>query len=237
MASFMLMDITCPSCRSTIALEDVNVSTDLALCRSCGKTFSFSEIAGGSATAGPDLTVPPAGAWFEQFPGGFRAGGSTRSWMALFLVPFTCMWAGGSLGGIYGRQITSRQFDFSSSMFGLPFLIGSVVLVAVCAMSVAGKVEVTQSGNRLSVFMGVGWLGWTRSYLWSDFNSVREDSSRGGFNWNQQGRMILLEGKRRAAFGATLSEERRYFMLNAVRKMLRNTNRIQPTAIMPPRFH
>jgi hypothetical protein len=34
-------------------MDDINVSTDLALCRSCGKTFSLSEIVGGSAGCPP----------------------------------------------------------------------------------------------------------------------------------------------------------------------------------------
>lgn len=207
------MDIACPSCRSAISMEDVNVSTDLALCRRCGKTFSFSQLANNSASGGPDLTAPPAGAWFEQLPDGFRTGGTTRSWMALFLIPFTCVWAGGSLGCIFGRQFASGEFDPMSSLFGLPFLLGSIFLIGMCAMTVAGKVEIAQRGDRLSIFVGVGWLGWTRNYSWSDFSAVREDRSLSGFNWNGLGRMILLEGKRRAAFGSTLSEERRYFVL------------------------
>jgi hypothetical protein len=43
--------------------------------------------------------------------------------------------------------------------------------------------------------------------------------------------VIALEGKRRAAFGSMLSDERRYFVLSALRKMLRDANQSQPTAI------
>jgi hypothetical protein len=235
-ASFVLMDIRCPLCRSAIGLEDINVSTDIALCRSCGKTFQFSEISGGGAASVPDLATPPAGAWFEQIPGGFRVGGSTRSWLALFIVPFTCVWAGGSLSGIYGKQILSGHFDVTTSMFGLPFLIGSIFLIGLCAMTVAGKVEVAQNGDRLSVFIGVGWLGWTRNYLASDFSSVREDRGLTGFNFNQRAMVVVLEGKRRAAFGSMLSEERRYFVLSALRKMFNSANRIQASPITRPIF-
>ncbi len=231
-----LMNITCPSCRSTISMDDVNVSTDLALCRSCGKTFSFSEIVGGVGTAVPDLSAPPRGAWFEESANGFRAGASTRSWMALFIVPFTCVWSGGSLGGIYGTQIRSGHFDPGSSLFGLPFLLGSFWLLGMCAMNVAGKVEVVRSEDRVSVFIGVGQLGWTRSFLWSDFSSVREDGSRGRFNWNRQAQAIVLEGKRRVAFGSMLSEERRYFVLSALRKVLRSANRAQASSMVTPLF-
>jgi len=146
------MSEICPSCRSEIAIEDINVSTDIALCRSCDRTFSFSEIVGGRSPAGgAELNSPPRGAWFEQLPNGFRVGAATRSWMALFLVPFTCVWAGMSLSGIYGRQILSRNFNAFDSLFGPPFLIGSCLLIGMCAMTVAGKVEISKTDDQLKV--------------------------------------------------------------------------------------
>jgi hypothetical protein len=221
-----------------IAKDDVNVSTDIVLCRKCGKTFSFSQLLNGSSSGGADLTAPPRGAWFEQIPGGFRVGASTRSAMALFFIPFTCAWSGMSMSGIYGTQIKSGHFDPSSSLFGLPFLIGTVCLVSVCAMMIAGKVEVTRSGDMLSVFSGVGLLGWTRSFRWSDFDSVREEVRRNGWNGNfsRQGPVILLEGRRRVAFGSMWNDERRYFVLSALRSMFGSSNRAQSTTIMAPQF-
>lgn len=230
------MDSVCPLCRSAIAIDDINVATDVALCRRCGKAFSFSELLSGSARAAPDLTTPPNGAWFEQLADGFRIGATTRSWMALFLVPFACVWSGMSLGGLYGKQISSGRFDPTSSLFGVPFLIGTIFLVGYCAMTIAGKVELSQRGGNLSVFTGVGRFGWTRRYIWSDFSSAREDSRRNGFNWNRQGVVIVLEGRQRATFGTMLSEERRYFLLGALRQMLRNSPPIQTAGMAIARF-
>jgi hypothetical protein len=98
------MQITCPTCRAKVATDDINVSTDVALCRSCGNTFHISEVLGGTSSilgsmlssivppSGPvDLNSPPAGAWYTPTGDGFTAGASTRSWMALFIVPFTCV--------------------------------------------------------------------------------------------------------------------------------------------------
>jgi hypothetical protein len=218
------MDVTCPQCHAAIATADVNVATDIALCRRCDRTFSFSELIDGRSRAGVDLNAPPSGTWFENLPDGFRAGATTRSWMAIFLVPFTCVWAGGSLTGIYGKQIASGQFDPSQSLFGLPFLIGSVFLISYCLMTVAGEVEVRRQGDRLTVFTGFGPLGWTRTYAWSDFTSVREDNRSNGFNWNRRGALLVMDGKRRVAFGTMLSEERRYFLLSALRQMLRTNS-------------
>jgi hypothetical protein len=35
-------EATCPGCGHTIPLDDINVGKDLALCRACGKTWTFS---------------------------------------------------------------------------------------------------------------------------------------------------------------------------------------------------
>jgi hypothetical protein len=211
------MDTLCPSCRSPIALDDINVSTDIALCRRCSKTFHFSRLVDGSGAMVCDLNSPPKGAWYELLPGGFRAGASTRSWAAIFLVPFTCVWAGGSMSGIYGTQIIHRQFNPFASLFGIPFAIGTVVLISTCAMMVAGRVEVVQSGDALSIFTGVGALGWKRTFSCSDFSSACEE--RAG---NRQTPAIVLEGAKRVKFGSGLNQERRYFLLSVLRQAMQN---------------
>ncbi len=51
----------CPSCHNHVPMDDVNVSTDLVLCRKCGKTFKFSELMELS-TSTIDVSKPPVGA-------------------------------------------------------------------------------------------------------------------------------------------------------------------------------
>jgi len=227
------MQITCPTCRAKIATDDINVSTDVALCRSCGNTFHISETLGGTSSilaslvnsvvppSGPvDLNSPPSGAWYRPEADGFTAGASTRSWSALFLVPFTCVWAGGSMFGIYGTQIIKGHFNLPMSLFGLPFLIGSCFLVSFCAMMTLGKVAVSVHGDRLAVFTGVGPFGITRTASLSEFKTIREDFGFGAMNNNRTSRVIRLEGSRSVAFGSMLSTERRYFLLAALRTAL-----------------
>jgi hypothetical protein len=227
------MKLTCPSCRAEIATADINVATDVALCRSCGNTFRISDVMGGAGRilsslissiappSGPvDLNSPPSGAWYEPAADGFTAGATTRSWMSLFIVPFTCVWAGGSMFGIYGTQLIKGHFSLGPSLFGIPFLIGSIFLVSWCAMSVLGKVTVSVHGDRLAIFTGVGPLGITRVANLSEFKTAREDWGYGSMNNNRSSRVIRLEGARAMAFGSMLSTERRYFLLSAVQSAL-----------------
>ena len=227
------MQITCPTCRARIATDDINVSTDVALCRSCGNTFHISEVLGGTSSilaslvnsvvppSGPvDLNSPPSGAWYTPMADGFTAGATTRSWSALFLVPFTCVWAGGSMTGIYGTQIIKGQFNLPMSLFGLPFLIGSCFLVSMCAMVVLGKVTVSVHGDRLAIFTGVGPFGITRTGSVSEFKTVTEGFGVGSVNTNRTSRVIRLEGTRSMAFGSALSNDRRHFLAGALKTAL-----------------
>ena len=79
----------------------------------------------------------------------------------LFLIPFTCVWAGGSMWMLYGQQIVERTFDLEATLFGIPFLIGSVVLVWQCLFMLFGKRVLTLSGGNGRYFVGVGPIGRT----------------------------------------------------------------------------
>jgi hypothetical protein len=232
------MKVTCPSCRAEIATADINVATDVALCRACGNTFRLSEALGGPAgrilsslvssiapPSGPvDLNSPPSGTWYESAADGFTAGATTRSWMALFVVPFTCVWSGFSMYGIYGTQFIKGHFNLGQSLFGIPFLLGTMFLVFWCAMSVVGKVTVSVRGDRLAIFTGIGPLGVTRVASLSDFKSIREDWGYGSMNNNRPSRVIRLEGSRKMTFGSMLNPERRSFLLSALQSALSGSN-------------
>jgi hypothetical protein len=134
------------------------------------------------------------------------------------LVPFTCVWAGGSLGGIYGIQIANGTFNLLFSLFGLPFLVGSIFLIGTTIMTVCGKVELRLQSRQGNVFVGVGRFGWRRSFCLDDFETITEAGATTRYSGSTGGG-ILLQGKTRLRFGTGLSEARRHFVLNALRQI------------------
>lgn len=174
------MNVSCPKCHRSIPMEDINVSTDIALCRECGETFSFSELSSVvSDTAPVDFGNPPDHVKVELDPmdGSFTLTHHRFDKTALFLIPFTMFWGGGSLTGIYGSQIWKHAFDWKVSLFGLPFLVGTIVLVSVCLYMVFGKTRVRLVMGKGSVFRGVGGIGWTRRFSYSTRTTVRVASA------------------------------------------------------------
>ena len=97
--------------------------------------------------------------------------------LALFFIPFTCLWGGGSISGIYGSQIIKHEFNLQLSLFGLPFLIGTIVLVSACLFMLFGKRVLTLSSGKGTYFTGVGPIGRTKRFAYGYNTKVEEDVS------------------------------------------------------------
>ncbi len=213
------MKILCPGCFERIPEDDLNIGKDLAYCRKCDEAFSVSELLRTTSKQDDDeLLTPPKGAWFQETVYGFTVGATTRSPVAFFMVPFMLVWSGGSLGGIYGTQIASGEFNPLLSLFGIPFLLGSILFWSLTLLYIWGKVEVVV-GSESYVFVGVGTIGWKRRFDWDEIESIRE-SSASGFSSNRYS-AIYLEGQTRIKFGQYLSNEsRKFFLIDTLRKKL-----------------
>ena len=212
------MILRCPRCGRELSLDDVNVASDLALCRPCGSAFKAGELIRSCAEPPVDPDRPPRGAWYEETFDGFRVGATTRSCIALFLVPFLCVWSGGSLGGIYGSQVVRGRFDPGMSLFGIPFVLGTILFGGLALMTVFGRNDVMVEGDEGVLFTGVGPIGWRRRFAWSEVTGVAEQT-----RYNSKGspsREIRLSGARPLTFGSLLSEARRQFLLAILRRKL-----------------
>jgi hypothetical protein len=142
------MKPTCPRCRKPIPPDQISMATATVHCPPCGEIFAIPDLLS-QASEPVDLANLPKGLRYEEWAGGFRATVSQRSCVIFFLVPFTVVWAGGSLSGIYGTQIARGKFDLGASLFGIPFLLGSLVLTGLCLFMLFGysAVESSRSGE------------------------------------------------------------------------------------------
>lgn len=214
------MKISCPVCSKLIPPSGMNLETDVALCTGCHEAFAISTlIAAGQDSQDFDLSNMPRGTWFSETFDGWTIGASTRSAAAFFIVPFMCVWSGFSLGGIYGTQIAKGEFVLLASLFGIPFLLGTLLFGSIAVMTVCGKVTVTVDGNRGCVFVGAGPMGWTGRFDWGEIKRIDQDLSSVQHAGNH-GAVIVLVGKTKLKFGSMLTEPRREFVLQALRRLL-----------------
>ena len=150
-------------------MDDINVSTDIALCRKCGKTCSFSMIRTLPNASTLLSKPPPKGVKVEQ---DMMGNGTTITYrripgVVLFLIPFMVAWSGLSMGGLYWTQIRSGTFDLERSLFGIPFLIGTIVIISFILFGLFGKWTVHLNRGQGTVFAGVEKLGWKRKFTYN----------------------------------------------------------------------
>ena len=198
----------------------MNVATDVARCRHCSEIFALSELIQANSSVPIDLDHPPRGAWYAPGVDGFVVGATTRNPVAFFLVPFMCVWSGLSLGGIYGTQIVTGRFNVLMSLFGIPFLLGTLVLGSVAVMSVCGHVVVRLSGSAGVVFTGVGPIGFRKHFDANEVTAVRVAPDLSGNRASAV--LIVLDGPHRVRFGSGLTEARRDFIAGVLRSEMLN---------------
>ncbi len=215
------MKLFCPKCEKILETREINVEKDFALCSVCNETFSISndlflhELVAGEI----NLDKIPKGTWVQEFNDGFEIGATTRSYVAFFLVPFMILWSGGSVGSIYGTQIIEWKFSLFQSLFGIPFLLGTIVVGGLTLMMLFGKVSVTVKNDEGEVFTGIGSLGIIKKFIWSEVKNITQSINLNYNNRNNQQRLIILEGKNKIMFGSFLSNDNRVFMIKALRKI------------------
>jgi hypothetical protein len=180
------VEFHCPDCGLPIEVADLAPAQGVAVCRFCQKPHPLQACQAAvpyeQRNILPEQAVPK-GVQLEETMDGFRLSLSTRSCIAFFLVPFTLVWAGGSLGGIYGTQIAQGKFNWMMSLFGIPFLIGSVALIGLTIMTVAGRTVVELAGGKFSIRTGALGVYRTKSAAWHDVRSCRlTEATRRGRN-------------------------------------------------------
>lgn len=235
---------TCPKCQRVIPSDDINVAKDVAYCRECNISYQLSHLTFGNDDVDIDLHHPPSGAWYRADGAGTAIGATNRSVGTAFgLLFFTVFWNGiVSVFVCFAVASTlhllhiplpawfpvpkSNGSDVGVGMtiflwlFLTPFICIGLLVAGMCLSSLFGRTEVRIENTRGTIFNGIGALGWKRQFDASQVRDVRISQTR-----NNQGRdsfAILIETREGKQFklGSLLTNERRQFVLGALRKAL-----------------
>lgn len=211
----------------------MNVEKDIAICYRCDEAFQISKLLGisppamaqrgwtDSDSASFNINDPPGGVSYENYGMGWRIATTTRSWGALFLVPFMCVWSGFSLGGIYGSQIAEGEFDLLRSLFGIPFLLGTILFGSMALMSCIGRMVIASDEmdhDAGTIFFGVGPIGLTKRFRWSEITGIDETLTNGRKSRSPQ--ITLYRDSGDINIGSMLTEKRRRYVLRALRQLV-----------------
>ena len=181
-----MKEIICPYCGKTIPISELQPAADLAICRTCEESFSITQLISDQELADVDLDTPPKHVTLINAESGLYIVYRRIPGIFWFLLPFTCVWSGGSVGTHYIVPfLAGAEMPPSQLLFGIPFLIGTLILLTALIYMLFGCRRIgihPEESDRgvIEVFTGVGKLGITKRirYQLSTTVALKEGSMR-----------------------------------------------------------
>ena len=211
---------SCPDCGKDLPLEDVNVAQDMALCRACGYSGAFLNTSVVPRMTDEEMARPPKRVSLQrEFGDALTITCRPKRTALLFLVPFVALWSGVSMAGIYVVPLATGQFDWKMGLFGLPFLIGTIVLVTIILNVLVGKTTVTLSKGKVQV--GTHLLGWRRFREMECGKETAVSLQKSSYRVNNvpQPEIVLSSRGQELRFGAmALSDEAKKYVAAVLRR-------------------
>ncbi len=215
-----ISDFVCPGCGKDLPLADIHIAKDMALCRSCGYSGTFLQSSTVPTMSDEEMARPPKRVTLHRgFDGELEIVCRFNKGLAWFMIPFTAIWSGASMWGIYGTQFMKGEFDLMQSLFGIPFLLGTIVLVSIILLTLFGKTIVTLSRGRIQVFNGVFGIGRTKEMACGKGTQVSLETSSVTKNRVPQMQIVLRSDNQTLKFGAlSFSKETRRYIAAVLRR-------------------
>lgn len=138
----------------------------------------------------------------------------------LVLIPLAAVWSGFSLWGIYGSQFAKGKIDLAASLAGLPFVIGTVILLAVIANMLFGHWRLLIDRGMARVFNGIGPVGRHLEVPLTADTRIRLIPARLRVNGRQRTQIEIGNDDRVVHFGASLPDDVCSFFAAVLRKAL-----------------
>lgn len=202
----------CPSCKSDIQEENINIKADIAHCTNCQLVFTISEITKDHIDDGFNINDRPNGTWFIKHFNTTIIGASTRSQRSIPTVLFALFFLSSGVPLISTILIVKGEFDLF--LLGIAFLVFFIFLVIQGLMAIWGKVEIRLDNQGGEIFTGIGNVGLTKTFLWREISSLKEER-RG-----KKGIGLVFGGMKKVSFGFGLPAARRKYMFQAIRSIM-----------------
>jgi hypothetical protein len=167
----------------------------------------------------------PGGVWFEPSGDGFRLRASCRSFTntvmrvglaaAVSSLPFVLWWD--LIRGVW----TDEGFSFWATCAFLAIWAAAILYTDwIALVSLIGEVRISKGGDRGEIFTGIGKLGRTHHFRWSDFDGVSEVETRldSGRRNSVSRSVVLTASSKPYKFGWQLPVDRQAFIVSALRE-------------------
>jgi hypothetical protein len=222
-------------------MDDLNVATDVALCRGCNLVHKLSSLVQAAELGeGVDFNRPPAGAWYRSSGLGVVIGATHRSWGTVFgLLAVSLFWNGivsvfvflAINATLHLLRIPTPQWFPAPKMNGsdmgvgmtiflwlflTPFILIGLAMAGAFLSALAGRTEVRVQHSEGVVYSGIGPQAVKEVRI-----DLQQSRTSDGKARSKKQIVIEMPDGKLIKFGSMLREDRMKFVAAALRKAVR----------------
>lgn len=198
---------------------NINMETDVASCAQCGELFVLSRLVKQTQWLHDlnNVPEPPPGVTHTDMPDGWKITASTYNltYVLVFALPAVLFLV--YLAVTLNEKVAQQGIKTNDIVALCIFVALELFFLCACLLHVLGNIEVRSDQGKGSVFTGIGRVGLTRRFLWSQVVEIQEEPThyQNGVPTNR----IMLIGAD-ISFGTTLLQSRQRWIVDMLRRNL-----------------
>lgn len=158
------IELKCPQCGFPLAMEDVNVTADIVLCRSCNCAGRFSELVQEGRDEKMLESVPPR-MNVVKTPRGLEVTYRKSKAMGFFFLFFALFWDGFLSVFLFSSFGNGKNVNLVEQLFFLPFILVGIGMLATAVYVLFGRMTLTLNPGKGELFRGVGDMGRRQKFV------------------------------------------------------------------------
>lgn len=224
-----MKEYSCPDCRAVIAHDDMNIKEGVAVCSRCGKISRLIDLVEEFDSADYSRLL------YEKPPRGIKLvrdkmnpmGEVTLTYRrinpaVLFLIPFTAIWSGFSMTALYIAPLLNEgTIPIVQALFGIPFLLGTIILLVSIFSMLFGKRILTLSNGKGTYAFKVFGIGRTKHVELNRSTRIENTETNYQVNNRSLPQITITNGSKRVNMFAGL----RYDAMDYIIALLRSVAR------------
>lgn len=167
----------CPKCSAPLAMEDVNMATDMVLCRSCSQVSRCSELVQENQDE-KILDSVPRRIRMLKTARGLEVTYQRRKGIGFFFLIFTLVWDGVTYPLLFHMLGSETGVSLLPVLFFVPFVLVGLGMLLATIYIFFGRIALTLKPGGGELFRGVGCLGRRQRFLLTKDTRISIEESR-----------------------------------------------------------
>lgn len=214
------VELKCPACRAPLAMEDVNMATDMALCRACSGISKFSALV--QEKQDEDILDDiPRRVKVVKTARGLEVTYKKPKGAGFFFLFFSLVWNAVTYGALFGSLDQMTHENLIGQLFLIPFILVGLGTFLGAVYVLFGHMTLTLHPGRGELFRGVWSLGRRQQFLLAQDARISLEASRIQQNHRMLEKIVVEQPDGKPfEFGTGIAEtEARQYMAAFLRQM------------------